>query len=180
MRSPPLTGANRVPINSLSNSNFIYSNSNLPPVITPPNGIQSNRKSMFTRSQFGPQSSAQSAPFFNPRRPGILGRYPGPATSKSVTASCSRCLGHGHVATHCSSHLRCHPCLQFGHFSGNCKSIPRLARPSLKRTGTSNVSQPMTVGPVPQPRRFASFGDLFNHFTGITPLSPVIVPWPGP
>lgn len=48
--------------------------------------------------------------------------------------------------------------------------------PSILHSGTES-SLSMTGGSPSQARRFASFGAFLNHYMGITPPTPITVPW---
>lgn len=73
--------------------------------------------------------------------------FPGPTSSPSFSAHCSRCLGPGHTWQDCKGSIRCKSCFNYGHLSFAChsKGRQRVYRPISKSEGGRPPPSPLNA-----------------------------------
>lgn len=100
VRSPPLSGANAVPVGSVRSRKH-------------PSRLAFPRRSVFDRIEF-PKAHAKPV---------------SPAQSSVLPVRCSRCLSPNHLRSSCHQPIRCHACLGWGHVVASCAvSVAHLQR----------------------------------------------------
>lgn len=200
VKSPPLSGANSVPIKPVSGANRVMlgSNSSFIP-----------RKSVFERIVF-PPNLVNSRSFEASNHP-IHGRSN--AQNQLVSSSahaqhfnssrCSRCLSISHPRNRCNNAIKCLVCFGWGHLAVAClKNLNTVEFPSkgkepmdIDQAGNSKLDSStwfrlangLLNGPSSStPPVFAFFVEWAAHLSGgapqqaLNPHRPIIVTWSDP
>lgn len=208
--SPPLTGANRVPLQqsqtfALKSSSSVFSRLNSHDLLH----NLSNHDHVFRKNSdrrnssptlIAGQCNSSLNLDLNLNISGLAhdnSRKSGPAWNTKPTMACSRCLSYKHSRPNCKNRVRCAHCFRLGHIALHCRFPPRFpglpltgplptfsqAGENLNETGTwFRNPQPMTVGPTNHsPPCFPTFESFASAILGATRNVPSSSsPWNAP